>query len=201
MSGPSSSIRGRTILPPPSGMDTISGIRKLVRTPASWISTAASRGKPLTSAPTSVEVPPTSTTMPSRTPDSQAAPLMLLVGPEDMVRTGKRAANSVSISVPSFWLINRGAEMPRDSRASAMPRMVRAAMSPRQALRVAAFSRSSSPIRPFSWDRHRRKSGASSRMIAAASVSWAGFTREKTPERATARAPCCRKSRTASLSS
>jgi hypothetical protein len=63
-------------------------MRKLVRTPP--ISTAAvdSRGKPLRRMPTSVVVPPTSTTMASRSPERKAAPRRELVGPEAMVNTG-----------------------------------------------------------------------------------------------------------------
>ena len=123
---------------------------------------------------------------------------MLLVGPDEMVSTGKRAAKSVSIRVPSFWLMKSGALMPSCSRASEMPWTVRWATSPRQALSAAAFSRSSKPMRPFSWERQTRRSGASSWMRAAASFSWRGSTGEKTPHTATARMPWRSMARTAS---
>ena len=51
-------------------------------------------GNPLTSTPTSVVVPPISTTMALRRPDKNAAPLILLVGPEENVRTGYLLASS-----------------------------------------------------------------------------------------------------------
>jgi hypothetical protein len=47
-----------------------------------------SRGKPFTSAPMSVVVPPTSITIASWMPVRNAAPLILLVGPEPNVSTG-----------------------------------------------------------------------------------------------------------------
>ena len=54
------------------------------------ISTAAldSRGKPLASTPTSVEVPPTSATIASRRPVRYAAPRRLFAGPLPMVSIG-----------------------------------------------------------------------------------------------------------------
>ncbi len=52
-----------TIVPPPSAIVTRSGIRKFVRIPPISTPNDDSRGKPRTSTPTSVEVPPTSTTM------------------------------------------------------------------------------------------------------------------------------------------
>jgi hypothetical protein len=69
-------------------MDSTSGIRKLVRTPETETSPLASRGKPWLSTPTSVVVPPTSTTAQLSRPDSTAAPRMELVGPEANVATG-----------------------------------------------------------------------------------------------------------------
>ena len=66
----------------------MSGIRKLVRTSAMSTSVAASRGKPLTSTPTSDVVPPMSTITASSAPDRKAPPRMLLVGPEANVRIG-----------------------------------------------------------------------------------------------------------------
>ncbi len=79
-------------------------MRKLVRMPATLTSTVASRGNPPVSTPTSVVVPPTSTTAQVPSPDSTAAPRIELVGPDANVATGYRRANSTSISVPSFWL-------------------------------------------------------------------------------------------------
>ena len=54
----------------------------------------ASLGKLLLSTPTSVVVPPMSTTIALGMPDRNAAPLMLLVGPEEKVRTGYFMASS-----------------------------------------------------------------------------------------------------------
>ena len=54
----------------------------------------ASLGKPSLSTPTSVVVPPMSTTMASRNPERKAPPRMLLVGPEENVSTGYWVASS-----------------------------------------------------------------------------------------------------------
>src|SRR5690348_17739368 len=64
-------------LPPPSAMVTRSGIRKLVRMPPISTPWDDSRGKPLTSTPTSVDVPPTSITSESELPVRNAAPRTL----------------------------------------------------------------------------------------------------------------------------
>ena len=77
-----------TTVPPPSAIVTRSGIRKLVRTPPISTPWDDSRGKPLVSTPTSVEVPPTSTTSESDITVRNAAPRTLLAGPLPMVRTG-----------------------------------------------------------------------------------------------------------------
>ena len=79
-------------------------MRKLVRTPPTSTATVAGRGKPLCRAPTSVVVPPMSTTIASETPERNAAPRIELVGPLAKVSTGKRSAYAASISVPSFWV-------------------------------------------------------------------------------------------------
>ncbi len=65
-----------------------SGIRKLVRTSASFTAVDAARGKPWTRIPTSVLVPPTSTTMAFSIPARNAAPRIEFVGPDDMASTG-----------------------------------------------------------------------------------------------------------------
>ena len=74
---------------------------------------AACRGNPLGSnTPTSVVVPPISTTImlfpdPSllfrSIPARYDAPLIEFVAPEEKVLTGRRAASSAEVSVPSFW--------------------------------------------------------------------------------------------------
>ncbi len=66
----------------------MSGIRKLVVTPPISTAAADSRGKPPDSTPRSVEVPPTSATIASLTPERNAAPRRELAGPEPMVSTG-----------------------------------------------------------------------------------------------------------------
>ena len=85
----------------------MSGIRKFVRTPP--ISTAApdSRGKPLTSTPTSVDVPPTSATIASRTPGQvrRAAQRVRRPAADRQHRVAERRSSS-AISVPSFWAKN-----------------------------------------------------------------------------------------------
>ena len=68
--------------------DRTSGIRKFVRMPATATSPVASRGKPAVRTPTSLVVPPTSTTAQVSKPDSTAAPRIELVGPEANVATG-----------------------------------------------------------------------------------------------------------------
>ena len=93
-------------------------MRKLVLTPPTSTATVAWRGKPLCSEPTSVVVPPISTTIASATPDRNAAPRIELVGPEAKVSTGKRLAKSASISVPSFCVRKN---RPRDAGAGDGP--------------------------------------------------------------------------------
>ncbi len=58
-------------------------MRKSVRTPPTSTAPLASLGKPDFRWPTSVVVPPTSTTIASRSPDRKAAPRMLFVGPDE----------------------------------------------------------------------------------------------------------------------
>jgi hypothetical protein len=69
-------------------MESTSGMRKFVRTPATLISAVASRGNPPASTPTSLVVPPMSTTAHVPRPESSAAPRIELVGPEAKVATG-----------------------------------------------------------------------------------------------------------------
>ena len=78
----------QTTVPPPSAIVTRSGIRKLVRMPPISTPYEDSRGKPLTSTPTSVDVPPTSMTSESAVRVRNAAPRTLLAGPLPMVSTG-----------------------------------------------------------------------------------------------------------------
>ena len=66
----------------------------------------------------SVVVPPTSITMASHSPVRNAAPRMLLVGPDPKVRTGVRAAYAADVRVPSFWLTYSGARMPISANAA-----------------------------------------------------------------------------------
>ena len=77
-----------TMDPPPNAMLKTSGIRKLVVTPPHFTLADASLGNPFCNTPTSVDVPPISTTMASLLLDKNAAPRMLLVGPEENVKTG-----------------------------------------------------------------------------------------------------------------
>ena len=63
-------------------------MRKFVRTSPISTATDASLGNPRCSTPTSVVVPPTSTTAQSSTPERKAAPRIELVGPEAKVATG-----------------------------------------------------------------------------------------------------------------
>ena len=69
-------------------MESTSGIRKFVRTPATVTSPALSRGNPPTSRPMSVVVPPMSTTAQVLSPEVRAAPRIEFVGPDANVATG-----------------------------------------------------------------------------------------------------------------
>jgi len=86
--GPTSAVSSSTMLPPPMPSERTSGIRKLVRMPATLTSFAVSRGKPLISSPMSAVVPPTSITAQSSRPLVAAAPRIEFVGPEANVATG-----------------------------------------------------------------------------------------------------------------
>ena len=81
------------------------GMRKSVRTPPTSTTELASRGNPRRSWPISVEVPPTSMTIASASPDRKAAPRIELVAPEAKLITGSAVATSADITVPSFWVI------------------------------------------------------------------------------------------------
>ena len=94
-----------TMVPPPTAIDSRSGIRNRVRTPPISTTLLASRGKPLTRQPMSAVVPPTSQTMAFSIPASRAAPRMELVGPEAKENTGYSRAASASATVPSFWVM------------------------------------------------------------------------------------------------
>ena len=52
----------------------------------------------------SVVVPPTSMTSASGVFERNAAPRMLLVGPEATLRIGRSIARSIRAMVPSFWV-------------------------------------------------------------------------------------------------
>ncbi len=69
-------------------IESTSGMRKLVCTPATLTSVDASRGKPCWRMPTSLVVPPMSTTAQDGSRDRNAAPRMELVGPDAKVATG-----------------------------------------------------------------------------------------------------------------
>ena len=96
-------------LPPPRPIASTSGMRKLVRTPPMSTDTAASRGKPWMSMPTSDVVPPMSTTIASLRPARQrgAAHGVGRAGSEGEHRVSRRSSGT--ISVPSFWLMKNGA--------------------------------------------------------------------------------------------
>ena len=160
-----------------------------MRTPPISTATEASRGKPWASAPISAVVPPISTTIASFKPDRKAAPRIEFVGPDAKVSTGFCSAKSALISVPSFWVRYSGALMPSSLIARRNAATVCVASTRRQAFRMAAFSRSSRPIRPISLDLVMKASGTSAESIAAASPSISGFTGENTDETAIALIP------------
>ena len=83
-----------------------------MRTPPISTAAFASRGKPPLSLPMSLAVPPTSTTIASCAPERNAAPRMLLVGPEAKQCTGKRRASSARAMAPSFRVRYSGAGRP-----------------------------------------------------------------------------------------
>ena len=126
-------------------------MRKFVRMPPISAGVVDSRGKPLASTPTSVDVPPTSATMASRTPVRYAAPRMLFAGPLPIVRTGWRRAWSSAMSVPSFWAKNVSGRSPCPASAAESASATVRATPTRAAFSTVAFSRSSSPTVPTSW--------------------------------------------------
>ena len=77
-----------TTLPPPRPTATMSGMRKLVRTPPTSTARLLSRGKPPRSTPISLVVPPISTTIASSRPVTRAAPRSEFVGPDENVSAG-----------------------------------------------------------------------------------------------------------------
>ncbi len=127
-------------------------MRKLVRTPPTSTVVAACLGKPLCSNPTSVVVPPMSSTMASDSPDRNAAPRIELVGPLAKVSTGKRSAMAASMSVPSFCERNTGLKMPQRATPSRSDDTVSLASASSEAFKIDALSRSSSPSWPMEDD-------------------------------------------------
>src|SRR3954466_3199315 len=117
------------MLPPPSPIENRSGMRNSVRTSPISTTELAARGKPRRNCPTSVDVPPTSTTIASSRPDRKAAPRMELVAPEAKLMTGNAVAVLADITVPSFWVMNSGASIPLAAIASRKPAMVTRARS------------------------------------------------------------------------
>ncbi len=87
-------------------------MRKSIRTPPISGCSDEARGKPWTSTPTCVELPPMSTTTPSSTPLRKAAPRMPLAGPLPTISSGKRSACPRAMTAPSFCAKNGSAAMP-----------------------------------------------------------------------------------------
>lgn len=88
--------------PPPSAIDKLSGILKLVLTPPILTYEDANLGNPLISYDTSVLVPPISITTAFYIPVNIYAPLREFVGPLENVYTGYFNAYSHVNSVPSL---------------------------------------------------------------------------------------------------
>ena len=93
------------------------------------------------------------------------------------------------MSVPSFWLMKSGASMPSDASAARNDSTTWRERSARLAFRIAAFSRSSSPMRPIVEDSVRCASGSSSRTMSPARTSIEPLTGENSPVTATERTP------------
>jgi len=95
------------------------------------------------------------------------------------------------MSVPSFWLRKIGASMPWARTAEVSPSTISDASSRSAALMIVAFSRSSSPMRPISWESEMAASAPStSATISAARTSRSWLTGLNTDEIATERIPC-----------
>src|SRR5215471_14476140 len=163
-------------VPPPSAIVTRSGMRKLVLMPPISTPCDDSRGKPLTSMPTSVDVPPTSITSESGLPVRNAAPRTLLAGPLPMVSTGYRSAWSRPIRVPSFCAKNLVGRRWCAARAARIASATLRATPASAPLSMVAFSRSSRPIEPISWLSETWISPSSRLTISAASSSCRGET-------------------------
>lgn len=173
-----------------------SGHEKFILTPANSLNAAACLGNPLASnKPTSVVVPPTSTTiMGSFFPSCwsratrNAAPLILLVGPLLNVLIGNFAAASPLKIVPSFCVTNTGHLRPRRLTGSRKERIVRLAKARIAAFKIAPFSRSKNPSCATSRDRTTEALGKQDRTMAAARGSWSWTTSmgEKMPLTTTA---------------
>ena len=163
-------------------IETRSGILKFVLTPPTSTALEDCLGNPLTRIPARVVVPPMSTTTVSLSPVRNPAPRMLLVGPERIVRTGYLFAYSTDIRVPSFWLKKSFARIALLSSASSSARAAAFATSTVAELRIAAFSLSTRPMIPISWEREMGiSSPTTSLRVAAASTSWSFLTGENCP--------------------
>mmetsp|Transcript_35243 Transcript_35243/g.99362 ORF Transcript_35243/g.99362 Transcript_35243/m.99362 type:complete len:244 (-) Transcript_35243:419-1150(-) len=144
-----------TVLPPPRPILTTSGERKLVRTPPSNTTDDARRGKPLSRAPASVVLPPTSSTTALATLVRNEAPRILLVGPLVVKNMGDVAAAVAPTMVPSLRVTKSGQRRPQPERETRKARTVLRASGRRAAFRTDALSRSRNPSWPTSCDRTR----------------------------------------------
>ena len=159
-----------------------------MRTPPISTPTADSRGNPWAIAPTSVLVPPTSTTSASARPVRAAAPRIEFDGPPPIVRTGSDRAWPTPIIVPSFCERNGVAASPCPASARSNPSITRVATPVSAAFTIVAFSRSSSPNPPTSCPSETGRWSAS-RTSDATSRSCDGSWSENGPVIATASAP------------
>ena len=135
--------------PPPSPKLITSGIEKFVLTSATVTEVPACRGKPSFTSPTSVVVPPTSTTSAFFSLDRKAAPRIELVGPHAKVRTGRSSTSEDLISVPSFLVKKIGHLNFILLRSSSNEFTTSFASGFKVALIRAAFSLSNNPIPPI----------------------------------------------------
>ena len=158
----------------------------MVRKPPTLAPSGSSRGRPLSSTPTSVVVPPISATTASSTPARRRAPTRLAAGPDRMVSIGRALAKAAVTSAPSPRTTIRGAATPRFARNPSVAVTSRSIIEIRRALSSVVRARLGPPSLAVSSWLIVTGRPARSRTRSRTAISWAGLRTAKWPQTANA---------------
>ena len=153
----------------------MSAAATLVRKPPIRAPSSSRWTLPSRMTPTSVVVPPMSTTMASSSPDSLRAPLMLDAGPESIVSTGLSRAIFSLIMEPSPLTTRSGASMPDSSITASTESSSLPMMGMSLAFITQVVVRSLNPRDEDSSCPHTAGTPRMSEAMALTAFSWSGF--------------------------